>query len=74
MTQALAASVRCYYICFQAMDAVLGRPCMEPQRVARTPTIVGKVSLGKNHRDSISKSKACGDPEASICHRQGNGA
>ena len=26
----------------------------------RTPTIVGKVSLGKNHREPISKSKACG--------------
>ena len=43
------------------MVAVLGRPLMVPQRGSDENTDYrGKVSLGKNHREPTSKSKACG--------------
>jgi len=43
------------------MDAILGRPLVVPQRVETwTPTIVGKVSPGKNFRELMKKSVAFG--------------
>ena len=38
-----------------------GRPSVVPQMVdTKTPTIVGKVSQGKNHREPIRKTMGCG--------------
>ena len=46
---------------FQAMDAVLGRPLVVPQRVeTRTSTTVGKVSPGKNYSELMKTSVAFG--------------
>ncbi|KAF8540227.1 hypothetical protein BDD12DRAFT_880884 [Trichophaea hybrida] len=46
---------------FQGMEAILGRPLVVPQQVeTQTPTIVGKVSPGKNYRELLKKSVAFG--------------
>lgn len=55
---------------FQAIDAVLGGPSVVPQRVeTRTPTIVGKVSRGRDYRELMRKSVPFGGYlKANICH------
>ncbi len=43
------------------LEAIVGRPLVVPQQVeTRTPTIVGKVSPGKNYRELLRKSVAFG--------------
>lgn len=50
-----------FQLAFQTIDVILGRPLVVPRRVeTRTPTIVGKVSPGKNRRELIRKSMALG--------------